>query len=255
MTAIPHLLSNATFRDVRDIRYDLAVLPWGATEPHNLHLPYGTDIFETERIAAEAAQRASASGARVIVLPCVPFGVNVGQISIPLTINMNPSTQQAVLHDVATSLERQGIPKLLVLNGHGGNDFRQIIRELQLVHSIFICMANWYRSVNLKIHFEKPGDHADEMETSLMLHLAPDKVLPLSEAGEGKERKLRITGFREGWAWTPRDWLKVTEDTGTGDPRAATAEKGAAYFEAVVTKVSGLLVDLAKIDLNELYEK
>jgi creatinine amidohydrolase len=254
MTPTPYLLSRATFRDLKNAHYDLAVLPWGATEPHNYHLPYGTDIVETEQIAAEAARRASAKGARIIVLPCVPFGVNVGQLGIPLTINMNPSTQQAVLHDVATSLERQGIQKLLVLNGHGGNDFRQMIRELQLSHSIFICMANWFRSVNLKAHFEKPGDHADEMETSLMLHLAPDQVLPMSEAGEGKERKLRITAFREGWAWTPRDWIKVTADTGTGDPRAATAEKGSAYFEAVVTKMSEFLVDLASIDLNEMYE-
>jgi creatinine amidohydrolase len=254
MTPLPYLLAQATFRDLKDSRYAVAVLPWGATEPHNLHLPYGTDIVETERIAAEAARRASDRGSHVIVLPCVPFGVNVSQLSIPLTINMNPSTQLALLHDVATSLERHGIPKLLILNGHGGNDFRQMIRELQLSHALFICVANWYRSVDLKSYFDTPGDHADEMETSLMLHLAPELVLPLSEAGEGKERKLRIKAFREGWAWTPRDWIKVTEDTGTGDPRLATSEKGAAYFEAVATKMADFIVELAASDVNDMYE-
>jgi creatinine amidohydrolase len=254
MTSPPHLLANATFRDLKDARYDVAILPWGATEPHNYHLPYGTDIVETERITAEVARRASDRGSHVIALPCVPFGVNVSQLSIPLTINMNPSTQLALLHDVATSLVRHGIPKLLILNGHGGNDFRQMIRELLLSHSLFICTANWYRSVDLKSYFDIPGDHADEMETSLMLHVAPELVRPLSEAGDGKERTLRINAFREGWAWTPRDWIKVTEDTGTGDPRLATREKGALYFDAVVTKIADFLVELAAADVNDMYE-
>jgi creatinine amidohydrolase len=254
MKAQPYLLERATYREIRSSQYEVAILPWGATEPHNLHLPYGTDIVETERIAAEAARIAAEREAAIIVLPCVPFGVNTGQIAIPLTINMNPSTQLAVLHDVATSLERQGIPKLLILNGHGGNDFRQMIRELQLSHSLFFCLANWYRTVNLREYFDAPGDHADEMETSLMLHVAPELVRPLSEAGEGKERKLKIAAFREGWAWTPRDWLKVTEDTGTGNPRAATAIKGKAYFEAVTRKLADFIVDLAQSEIKDMYE-
>jgi creatinine amidohydrolase len=209
---------------------------------------------ETERIAAESARIASERRASVIVLPTIPFGVNTGQLAIPLTMNMNPSTQQMVLHDVATSLERHGIPKLLILNGHGGNDFRQMIRELQLSHSLFFCSANWYRAVRLLDYFDVPGDHADEMETSLMLHIAPAHVRPLTEAGEGRERKMKISAFREGWAWTPRDWLKVTEDTGTGDPRAATAEKGEAYFKAVTAKVADFIIDLAQTPVDDMYE-
>ncbi len=66
----------------------------------------------------------------MVVLPTVPFGVNTGQLDVKLDINMNPSTQLALLNDVAEVLSRHGIPKLVILNGHGGNDFKQMIREL-----------------------------------------------------------------------------------------------------------------------------
>jgi len=250
----PLILAQTTYRDVRTLKCEVAVLPWGATEPHNYHLPYGADIIESEAIAAESARIASDQGASVVVLPTVPFGVNTGQLAIPLTINMNPTTQMAVLRDVAASLECHNIPKLVVLNGHGGNDFRQMIRELGTHCKVFLCTVNWYRSVNLKDFFDAPGDHADEMETSLLLHLTPELVLPLREAGEGKEHRMKIPAFREGWAWTPRDWTKVTEDTGTGNPKAATAEKGRRYFTAVTQKVGAFLADLSRANLEDMYE-
>ncbi len=254
MTQQPHILSRATYRDLREASYEVAVLPWGATEAHNLHLPYGTDNYEADSLAAEAARLAIEQGARVIVLPTVPFGVNTGQLDIPLTINMNPSTQMALLDDVIVSLEGYGIRKLVVLNSHGGNDFRQMIRELQPKHNLFLCALNWYKSFPLKEFFEHPGDHADEMETSLMMHIEPGLVLPLREAGSGAQRKPKITAFREGWAWSPRQWTKVTSDTGTGDPRAATAEKGKRYFEAVTRKVGLFLAELDRSDPDDLYE-
>jgi creatinine amidohydrolase len=255
MADSPCVLADTPYRDIKQSHFDVAVLPWGATEPHNLHLPYGTDIIETDRIGREVARLATERGARVILLPTVPFGANAGQIDIPLTINMNPSTQLALLRDVVQSLERHGVPRLVILNGHGGNDFRQMIREISLTSKIFLSAVNWYRSVPLKEYFDIPGDHADEMETSLMLFLAPALVLPLSEAGNGKEHRSTIPAFREGWAWAPRDWRKVTDDTGTGDPHAATAGKGARYFTAVTSKVAEFLVDLARTDPADMYEK
>jgi creatinine amidohydrolase len=79
-------------------------------------------------------------------------------------------------------------------------------------------------------------------------------VLPLSEAGEGSERKPKLAAFREGWAWTPRRWTQVSRDTGVGDPRAASADKGAAYLEAVADKLGRFLIDLSTTDPNDLYE-
>lgn len=249
----PFLLADTSWRVVRDTRYEVAVLPWGATEAHNLHLPYGTDTLESTQVAAAAARLAWDDGARVVVLPTVPFGVQTGQLDIPVCINVNPSTQAALLADIAASLEPHGIRKLVVLNGHGGNDFKAIIRELQPDFDVFLCALNWYACVDARAYFEQPGDHAGELETSMMLHLAPELVLPLDQAGDGHARQFRISALREGWAWAPRSWTDVSADTGVGDPRAATAEKGRRFFEAVVRKVADFLVDLAAADPDDMY--
>lgn len=233
----------------------LAVLPWGATEAHNLHLPYSTDVIETERIAAEAAGKAWERGAKVIVLPAIPFGVNTGQLDIRGTVNLNPGTQYCILKDIVDDLYRQEIYKLLILNGHGGNDFKQMIRELGPIYpAMFICTCNWYQSVENSEFFEKDGGHADEMETSLMQFLAPELVLPLDQAGKGSAKKFRIKALNEKWAWAERKWLKVTSDTGIGDPSRATPEKGERYFNAVVGKISQLMLDLSNTDIQDLYE-
>ena len=254
MPAPPHVLSRAPYRDVKRSSYEVAVLPWGATEPHNYHLPFGTDIIETEFIAAESARIACEKGAKLIVLPTIPFGVNTGQLDIPLTINMNPSTQVAVLQDVVSSLEHHGVRKLVIVNGHGGNDFKQMIREVQPKVRLFLCTLNWYACVDPTPYFDEPGDHAGEMETSIMMHIASDLVLPLSEAGNGAERAMKIRAFRERWAWTPRQWTKASSDTGVGNPKAASAEKGARYIEAMTQKIGDFLTELAATDATDMYE-
>jgi creatinine amidohydrolase len=253
MPGRPYILAETSWKTVRDTPYEVAILPWGATEAHNFHLPYATDTIQSDRIAAEAARIAWERGTRAIVLPAVPFGVNTGQIDIKLCLNMNPSTQAAVLADLAGSLEAQGIFKLVIVNGHGGNDFRQMIRELQPLTEVFICTLNWYQIVSPREYFTDLGDHAGELETSVMMHVAPELVAPLSEAGDGHARRFRIAGLREGWAWAPRTWTSVTDDTGVGDPAAATAEKGARYSAAVTERLAGFLTELARADLGDLY--
>lgn len=250
----PYILSESTLRTVSATKYEVAILPWGATEAHNYHLPYGTDNVQCERLAAEAARIAWERGAKVIVLPTVPFGVNTGQLDIPLTINMNPSTQMAVLRDVVAALAGQGMRKLVVLNGHGGNDFRQMIRELSPTSPMFITAIEWWKVVDPAGYFEKSGDHAGEFETSVMMHVAPELVRPLSDAGSGAARRPRLRAMREGWAWSPRAWTKVTADTGIGDPTHATAEKGARWTTEVVERVASFLVELASVDPKDLYE-
>ena len=251
--ARPFVLAESTWKEISGTRPDVAVLPWGATEAHNYHLPYGTDIYECDYFAAESAKLASADGTRVVALPTVPFGVNTGQLDIPLCINMNPSTQALLLRDVVSSLDQQGVHKLLILNGHGGNDFRQMIRELQPATRVFLCSVNWWQILDGREYFDDLGDHAGELETSVMLHCAPHLVRPLTDAGDGKARRPRIKAMQEGWAWAPRKWTQVTADTGIGDPRAATADKGARYARDVIRKLAELLTDLASADPNDLY--
>lgn len=253
MPARPYVLAEATLPMVRQAQYEVAVLPWGATEAHNFHLPYGTDNIEAEAVAIEGARLAWERDARVVVLPTLPFGANNQQLDLPLVINMNPSTQARVLADVISSLEQQGVVKLVVLNFHGGNHFRQMIRELQAQTKLFLCELNGYHVVSREDHFERSGDHADELETSLLLHLTPDLVRPLEEAGCGKAKQFRLTALREKWAWAPRQWTQVTADTGVGDPSAATADKGARFFQAVTEKVASFLVELAAADVDDMY--
>jgi creatinine amidohydrolase len=250
----PYVLAETTWKTVDATPYSVAILPWGATEAHNYHLPYATDNIQCEQIAVRAAERAWKQEARVVVLPTVPFGVNTTQVDIKLCLNMNPSTQAALLSDLVSALAGQGIHKLLVLNGHGGNDFRQMIRELQPKTRVFLSTINWWSCVDTKQFVEEAGDHAGEAETSAMLHLAPELVAPLDEAGPGRARASRLTGIREGWAWAPRRWTQVTADTGIGNPAKATAEKGEAYVNAVVKRIAEYLVELASLDLDDLYE-
>lgn len=249
----PWLLAETNWEVVRNTRYQLVVLPWGATEAHNRHLPYGTDTLEVETVARMAGERAWRDGAKVLVLPAVPFGVQTGQREVPFCLNMNPSTQLAVLSDLAVSLVDHGIDKLVILNGHGGNDFRQAIRELQGRIPLLIAQVNWYQVVSAKEFFREPGDHAGELETSVVMHLRPDLVRPLSEAGPGAARAFSVSAFREGWAWTPRHWVSLTDDTGVGDPRHASAEKGAAFLEAAAARVATFLVELAAVRPDELF--
>ena len=204
MPTRPYILAESTWKTVDATAYEVALLPWGATEAHNYHLPYATDTIQCDHVAARAAEQAWNAGARVVVLPTVPFGVQTTQIDIKLCLNMNPSTQFALLRDLVNALEYQKIHKLLVLNGHGGNDFRQMIRELQLETTVFLVTVNWWSCVDVRQFFDDLGDHAGEAETSAMLHIAPDLVRPLDEAGPGRARRPRIRALRDGWAWSPR---------------------------------------------------
>ena len=250
----PYVLGDCTWEEVRSDRFEVAVLPWGATEAHNRHLPYATDTIEAESVASAAAAIAWNRGARVLVLPCIPFGVNTGQREVPFCLNMMPSTQTAIIRDLLPSLQDHGIRKLVILNSHGGNDFKQIIRELQPSTALVLVQVNWWLVVPPTVFFEVAGDHAGELETSVMLHVSPDLVRPLDSAGEGRARQHRVAAFREGWAWMPRPWAKVTDDTGVGNPAKSSVAKGRAYFEAVTEAVGAFLYDFAAADPAELFE-
>ena len=254
MTTRPYILAESTWKTVEATPYDVAILPWGATEAHNYHLPYATDSIQCDALAAESARLAWQRGARITVLPCVPFGVNTGQLDIKLCLNMNPATQAALLADLVHAIEGQGIRKLVIFNGHGGNDFRQMIRELQARTSVFLTTLNWYKVGDPRSIFSDHGDHAGELETSVMMHVAPSLVCPLSEAGAGEEKRWRIAALRNGWAWAPRRWTEISADTGVGNPALSSAEKGAQYSAEVAGHVADFLVELAAADVKDLYE-
>jgi len=254
-TIRPYVLAEINWKYVKDQSYEVAILPWGATEAHNYHLPYATDNIQAEHVAIEAAKIAWGKNAKVIVLPTIPFGVNTGQMDVKLCMNMNPSTQYAILKDILQVLNGHNIKKLVIINGHGGNNFKQMIRELSINYpEVFVCALNWWQTADAKLYFDEPGDHAGELETSAMMYISSALVLPLSEAGDGKEKKFKIKGLNQGWVTAQRKWTSVTKDTGVGNPKKATKEKGEIFLNVITQNISVFLEELYHTDLTDMYE-
>ncbi|WP_291868912.1 creatininase family protein [Maribacter sp.] len=254
-TIRPYVLAEINWKLVKEQSYNVAILPWGATEAHNYHLPYATDNFQAEYVAIHAAKKAWNNGAKVVVLPTIPFGVNTGQMDISLCMNMSPSTQYAVLRDIVQVLNGQSIQKLVIINAHGGNNFKQLIRELSLEFpKVFICALNWWQAANANDYFAEPGDHAGELETSAMLHIEPSLVLSMEHAGKGKEKAFKINGLKEGWVSAQRKWSQISDDTGVGNPKLATKEKGEAFLNAVIKKIAVFMEELNHTDINNMFE-
>ena len=249
----PFILAETNWKAVRQTSYKLAIISWGATEAHNYHLPYGTDNYQAEYVIAAAAELAWNKGSKLLVLPNIPYGVNTGQLDVDFCMNMLPSTQLAILKDICDVLVRHGIEKLVIFNGHGANNFMPLIRELALFFpQLFICSLNWFQAAPKKGIFVEPGDHADEMETSVMMHIAPNLVLSLDQAGDGANKRFNLDGFKEGWAWAQRPWSKITEDTGSGNPYKANPQKGKQFLDLTISNIAGFLYDLSMQTVDEL---
>lgn len=250
------VLAESNHSLVRSQKWEVAVLPFGATEPHNLHMPYGTDNFEVEEVGSRACERAFKAGAKVLLLPTIPYGVNTNHLKVPgaLACSVTPSTLLHVLTDLVDSLERQGIRKLVLLNGHGGNELKPLMRELHHRTKVFLCLCDWFRmaaDVYPKI-FDKIGEHADEVETSLGLAYFPELMRP-ELADPGAAQPTKLDAVNRGWISITRPWHLVTTNTGLGDPRAATADKGRRLMDILVERLGDYLVQLAATPMNERF--
>ncbi len=130
------------------------------------------------------------------------------QIAYPLSMNVNPSTLAAVIRDLVESLARHDIRKVVLLNSHGGNDLKPILRELYGKTSAQLFLCNWYKVLADVEHeiFDDPGDHAGEMETSFILAYRPDLVArrPRWHAGRGRRSDGR-NEIRRGESWVDFD--------------------------------------------------
>lgn len=239
-------LSVSNYGTTSQHQYSMAILPWGATEPHNLHLPYLTDAILSHDVAVDAARIAlDRYGIRAMVLPAMPLGAqNPGQRDLKFCVHYRYETQKAVLTDIVSSLFHQGIERLLIVNGHGGNSFKSMIRDLAVDYpDMLIASSEWFKVCAAKEFFDEPGDHADELETSVMMHYHPELV-NLSEAGAGKSASWASEPLQQGVAWIPRKWTSVSRDTGIGSPALASAAKGEKFARAVAEKYALLIRDL-----------
>jgi creatinine amidohydrolase len=252
----PWILAETNYAFTKENRYEAAVLPLGATEPHNLHLPYGTDILEGQIIGEKICEEAWRRGAKVVLLPAIPYGTETNMRGLPLAMNVYPSTLFRMVTDLVESLADSGVHKLLILNSHGGNEMKPLLRELAGKTPVHLFLSNWYKCFDDQYDniFSAPEDHAGEMETSFGLAYFPHLVARDEEgklqADEGRTAKTRFEAVNRGWVSITRPWSLLTTNTGSGNPHAAAAEKGEKMMQIVVDRLAGFLVELcaAKID-------
>lgn len=253
----PWVLAECNYGMLKGEAFEVAVVPLGATEPHNLHLPYGTDLFEGTLVGERICEAAWKQGARVILLPTIPFGTETNLREFPLAINLNPSTLHRVLQDVIESLVQSGLRKIVLLNSHGGNGLKPFLREMygQTPAHLFLC--NWYEALADRYEeiFEQPEDHAGEMETSFGLAWFPDLVARDEtgrlQADNGVRAVSRFEAVRRGWVSMTRPWHLLTTNSGAANPHAATAAKGKQLMEVLEERLGQFLVELAESPLDD----
>ena len=247
-------LKQTNLKRLEENRPEVAVLPVGSVEPHNRHLPEGQDLLHTTYVAEKACEAAYEQNDKVICLPVIPYGVDCNLMDFPLAIHISQQTLDAVVRDVITSLRHYGIRKVLIVNGHGGNDFTPLIRQIQCDLDVHVFQADWWK-VGMDQYdsiFDKPDDHAGQFETSIALALFPDWV-ELENAGNGKVRPFRFEALQKGWVKTSRRFMRLNDQCAAGDPAGASAEKGNKYLAIVIERLSRFLVELAKSKIDDAF--
>lgn len=227
----------------------LAVLPIGATEQHGPHLATGMDYLTVDRIAGEAAARASRE-AQIVVAPVLPFGSSHHHFPFGATLSLQTETYYRVLMDLLESFVTCGFTRIFVLNGHGGNhELAELaVRDLVLKHSVRAAAGSywhiaWDRLLEIGAANGRllPG-HAGAFETSLMLSVRPELV-----SSEKPSRLLETSPplrqrapFRE----ERHDaWFRM--EGFTDSPASATAEQGKGWFDAIVDAVADVFTSFA----------
>jgi len=245
-------LTQTTLARLRKRLPEVAVLPVGATEAHNRHLPEGQDVLSTLHVARRCTEAAWQVTHAVICLPIIPYGVDCNLGAFPLTIHVSQATLDALVRDVVVSLYRHGIRKTVVLNGHGGNDFLPLVRQLQCDLPVHVFVCNWWAVGHDQYErvFSAHDDHAGEQETSVALALYPELV-ELDQAGFGHARPFRFEALRQGWVRTSRDFARLNDHCAIGDPSQATAEKGRMYLDLVCDRITRFLIELARTPIDE----
>lgn len=255
----PWILSETNYGFTKENPYEVAVLPLGATEPHNLHLPYGTDVFEGTTVGEKICEWAWSRGAKVVLLPTIPYGAENNMREFPLAMNLQPTTLFRVITDLVDSLVRSGVRKIVLLNSHGGNDMKPLLRELdgRTPAQLFLC--NWFQAFPDKATelFEYPDDHAGEMETSFILAYFPHLVAKNADgtlaADDGRTAKTRFDAVNRGWVSITRPWHLLTTNSGSGYPHASSGDKALRMMDILTERLGTFLVELSQAKMDERF--
>lgn len=229
-------LSRMSWTQAREAlgKAQVALLPVGSTEQHGPHLPLGTDWMT----AQEIARRASKKGGW-LVLPTVPVGVSAHHRQFWGTLWVPPDVLRDYVVSVARSLAFHGLRKLVLVNGHGGNtaaleEAARALREERIYAFVYV----WWRACAEIIAqvIEGGGSHAAEMETAVVLAIAPELVrtenYEMAAAQGAPEWGKKVEGVDIGF-----DTIDFSASGATGNPSRATVEKGEKILQAAAERL------------------
>jgi creatinine amidohydrolase len=226
----------------------LVILPTASTEQHGKHLPLDVDTFLCESVCLEVARRAAD---QVLVLPPIAYGLNLHHIDFPGTIHIEPETFIAFCLNITKSLAYHGFQKILIVNGHGSNaPLIDLVARKTVLATKSLCFATNYSTFLLKafepIRESEVMAHADEFETSLYLHLAPERVrMNLAVKEDDRMGKFVSSDSTRNYPVRFSDfWGRWTKTGVHGDATKGTAEKGRILFEAAVGGLVELVAEL-----------
>ena len=239
----------------------IAVLPVAATEQHGPHLPMSTDTAIVDGVIAAALPKLPAA-LPVLFLPTCAVGKSNEHSRFPGTLTLSVQTLMALWSDIAASVARSGVKKLVLFNSHGGqmNAMDIVVRDLREKLGILVVASNWYTlglppglfDEREQVH----GIHAGDIETSLMMALVPDFVArselrdfrSLTETLAVENRFLSITP-RGKIGWQTQDLNPLGA---AGDATRASAERGRAVLDFVSDRFVELLAEVDRYDLGRL---
>jgi creatinine amidohydrolase len=212
----------------------VAVLPVGATEQHGPHLATGTDTLLAEHVAGAAAERTGD-----VMLPALPYGCSLGHTDRwPGTLSLHPATMTGVVVEVGTWAHASGFRKLVIVNGHATNGPPCQSAILQLRHALpdfrprFVSIFDLTPEIAARYTEDAPDFHANEAETSMLLHLDESQVRPDRIVDEPDRTVGRVLTY---------PMSAVTGSGVVGRPSAASADRGAALVEQLVDALADLL--------------
>lgn len=237
---------------------DIALLPVGSIEQHGPHLPLDTDAYDAEYLARQVAR--SCSKPRPLVLPLIPYGISYEHDDFKGTVSITNDTLSRLVYDIGINTARNGIKKLVIINGHGGNTpaLNYAAQTITRDARIFVCVDSGETSdVDIYKLISTPNDvHAGEIETSTSLATRPHLV-KMSEAPTSipqfSSRYLNFTS-RRGVSWYAYT-QNLSPDGVLGNAAQATAEKGRKIWKIMIAHLVALVEDLKSMTLEEIYQK
>lgn len=234
----------------------IVALPLGACEQHGPHLPIFTDCMTVENVLSLAVERAG-DQYNVWTLPLLPFSKSNEHIHFTGTITLTAETLGRVLKEVAASLARAGFRKLLILNGHGGNVavLEATARDMRVETGLMVFVsACGFRSGipagTMDPHEERWGLHAGEVETSVVMALAPEAVQVDKMAGDSPRflDAFKLVGPTKGIvtsAWLSED---LAPNGVIGNPAHSSAETGRKAIEGAVAMLCAAFEEIARFE-------